>query len=49
MEGQFVTIEADVSKLKDSGNDFSLCSLGIMGTEYIRKVSVPKSIEIFLY
>ena len=43
-----MTIQADITKLKDSGSDFTLCSLGIMGTEYVRNVSLPKYIEVLL-
>lgn len=38
LKGQYVTIVVDLSA---GGTDISICSLGIMGTEYVRAGVIP--------
>ena len=45
MEGQYTTIVADLSILS-TAYEMSVCSLGIMGTEYVRKTAPPKAINL---
>lgn len=46
MEGQHVSIVADLSDLRGQNYEMSLCSLGIMGVEYIRDISVPNTVTL---
>ena len=45
MEGQYTTIAADLSILSGSYN-MPICSLGVMGTEYVRNSEIPSSLEL---
>ena len=46
MKGQFVSIVADFSSLSGQQYSASICSLGLMGAEYIRDSQIPDYIEV---
>ena len=47
LEGQFVTILADLSALaNEDWYTMSICSLGVMGTEYVRDKKPPTTIQL---
>ena len=46
MEGQYVTIVADLADLSGHAYEMTICSLGIMGVEYVRATPAPTSEDI---
>ena len=36
MEGQYMTVVADLAHLRGQTYEMSICSIGVMGVEYIR-------------
>ena len=46
LEGLFVTLVADLSHLSGQNYEMSICSLGLMGTEYVRSTEVPQLIKL---
>ena len=46
LEGQYVTMVADLADLTGQVYEMSICSLGVMGAEYVRDSEVPQVIEI---
>ena len=49
LEGQYVTMVADLAHLTGQVYEMSICSLGVMGAEYVRNSEVPQVIEIENY
>ena len=45
MEGQYAHFVADLSHLIGS-YEMSVCSLGLMGTEYVRREDLPDQISV---
>ena len=39
-------IVADLSHLSGTGYDMKVCTVGIMGTKYVRDQTLPQSLEI---
>ena len=46
LEGRYMHIVADLNHLAGSAYSMELCSVGIMGTRYVRDYPVPETIEI---
>ena len=46
LEGRYMHIIADLSHLAGQGYEMQLCSVGIMGTKYIRDQTLPETLEI---
>ena len=46
LEGQYMTIVADLSHRTGTVYEQSICSLGIMGAIYVRKTALPEQISI---
>ena len=46
MEGQYVTIVADLANLSGKPYLMTICSLGIMGVEYVRQTPIPTTVDI---
>lgn len=46
LEGQYMTIAADLSHLHGQSYKMSICSLGIMGAEYRRSVGIQSAITV---
>ena len=46
VEGQFVTIVADFTEKSGESYELSICSLGIMGAEYVRVTPAPTAIDV---
>ena len=46
LEGQYVFIEANLEHLSGQQYEMTICSLGVMGVEYIRDVQLPTYIEL---
>ena len=46
LEGRYMHIVADLSHLAGQHYSMELCSIGIMGTQYIRDETLPETIEI---
>ena len=46
LEGQYVTMVADLAHLTGQGYEMSICSLGVMGAEYVRNTEVTSIIEL---
>ena len=46
LEGQYMHIVADLSHLSGTSYDMKICTVGIMGTQYIRDQTLPQSLEI---
>ena len=46
LEGRYMHIVADLSHLAVSGYSMELCSVGIMGTQYVRDQNLPETYEI---
>ena len=46
MEGQYAHIIADLGHLAGDNYHMSICSLGIMGTEYARREQIPETISV---
>ena len=44
--GRYMHIVADFNHLAGSGYNMELCSIGIMGTEYVRDSPLPETFEI---
>ena len=47
LSGRYVTMTADMSEEIGNGYRFSICSLGVFGTPYVRDEPLPATIEIF--
>lgn len=47
LEGRYMHIVADLNHLSGSTYSMELCSLGIMGTQYVRDEPVPETLQIF--
>ena len=47
LEGRYVTIVANLTHLSGESYEQTLCSLGIMGAEYLRNVELAESIQIY--
>ena len=45
MEGQYLTIISDLSHLTPP-YEMSLCSVGVMGTSYVRDTALPDTISV---
>ena len=43
LEGQYTSIVADFSHLKGRDYEMQICSLGVMGVEYIRDAPIPSA------
>ena len=41
LEGQYITMVADLAHLNSQTYEMSICSLGVMGAEYVRDTQVP--------
>ena len=46
LEGRYMHIIADLSDLAGQGYEMILCSVGIMGTQYVRAQTFPETVEI---
>ena len=46
LEGRYMHIIADLSHLAGQGYSMDLCSIGIMGTQYIRNETIQEIVEI---
>ena len=46
LEGRYMHIVADLSHLAGQSYEMQLCSVGIMGTKYIRDQTLPETLEI---
>ena len=46
LEGRYMHIVADLSHLAGQGYSMELCSVGIMGTQYVRDEPLPATLEI---
>ena len=46
LEGQYVTIVADVAHLSTASYEMTICSLGIMGVEYVRATPLLTTVEV---
>ena len=46
LEGRYTHIVADLSHLAGQGYSMELCSVGIMGTQYVRDEPLPETLEI---
>ena len=46
LEGRYMHIIADLSHLAGQGYSMELCSVGIMGTQYVRDEPLPVTLEI---
>ena len=46
LEGQYVTLVADLADLSGQSYEMSICSLGVMGAEYVRDTEIPSVIEV---
>ena len=46
LEGQYVTLVADLAHLTGQTYQMSICSLGVIGAEYVRKNEIPEIIEL---
>ena len=46
LEGRYTHIVADLSHLAGQGYSMELCSVGIMGTQYVRDETLPATLEI---
>lgn len=46
LEGRYLHIIADLSHLAGEGYNMQLCSVGIMGTQYIRATPVPDNFTV---
>ena len=46
LEGQYMHIVADLSHLAGQDYNVELCTVGIMGTQYIRDQTLPENLEI---
>ena len=46
LEGRYMHIVADLSHLAGQSYEMQLCSVGIMGTQYVRDKTLPETLEI---
>lgn len=46
LEGRYMHIVADLKHLEGLSYNMELCSVGIMGTQYVRDEIIPDTIEI---
>ena len=46
LEGRYMHIVADLQHLAGQNYSMELCSIGIMGTQYIRDQTLPETLEI---
>ena len=46
LEGRYMHIVADMNHLAGQGYTMALCSVGIMGTQYVRDQTLPETLEI---
>ena len=46
LEGRYMHIVADLNHLAGQGYTMTLCSIGIMGTQYVRDQTLPETLEI---
>ena len=46
LEGRFMHIVADLSHLEGQSYSMLLCSVGVMGTQYVRDQTLPETLEV---
>ena len=46
LEGRFIHIVADLSHLEGQGYSMELCTVGVMGTKYVRDQTLPETLEV---
>ena len=46
MEGQYLTFDSDLTGLSGQVYEVKICSLGIMGVEYVRSTNLDSVIEL---
>ena len=46
LEGRYLHIIADLSHIAEEDYNLNVCSVGIMGTQYVRDQSLPETLEI---
>ena len=46
LEGRYIHIVADLRHLEGQDYNMELCSVGVMGTQYVREEAIPETLEI---
>ena len=46
LEGRYMHIISDLNHLAGQGYSMELCSVGVMGTKYVRDETLPETLEI---